>query len=54
MSAVADGIYTLIDVGRMHGRCIDWAARHKKPYFDLDQVYRYIRAGLQDPEIIPQ
>lgn len=48
MSAVADGIDTLIEVGCMHGRYLDWAVRHKKSYFGLDRVHRYIRAGRQE------
>jgi hypothetical protein len=48
VSAVADGIDTPIEVGCMHGRNVDWAVKHKKSYFDLDQVHRYIRTGRQE------
>ncbi|MBU3935018.1 class I SAM-dependent methyltransferase [Patescibacteria group bacterium] len=38
----------LIEVGCMHGRYLDWAARHGKSYVGIDVVKRYVDAGVKN------
>src|SRR5579859_5775125 len=48
LDSIAEDIDALIEVGCMHGRYLDWAVQHRKLYFGLDQVHRYITAGKDE------
>lgn len=47
LASLADGFSTLVEVGCMHGRYLDWAASHGKAYLGVDPVDAYIRQGRQ-------
>jgi|GEM_PF-1615228 hypothetical protein len=47
LNTVSCRLCGIIEVGCMHGRYMEWAIRHRKRYFGVDVVERYISRGQQ-------
>lgn len=45
LTSLASQFETLVEVGCMDGRYLDWAARQQKSYLGIDIVERYVKKG---------
>jgi hypothetical protein len=47
LATLEDGFATVVEVGCMHGRYLDWAVSRGKSYLGVDPVPHYIRQGRE-------